>query len=410
MQKRLWLGAAGVVLFFGTILIASAVVNKNEPTARVAGLDFLSFYTAGTAVREGRTADLYSLPAARAFQVEVARREGFELGTRYAPWWNPPFFALVFVPLSRLAFFWALGIWLAVGLICAAVSCRLLCRMLPYRDWRTWGLVPVLMVVSMPFINTLTHGQNTCVSLLILTAAVWLWRSNRAFVAGLVGGLLAYKPQLALVIAVVMIWDLGWRVALGYLVMGTVLLAINVIMLPGTLAEFLHRVPENLAYIQWQTTYPWERHVTFKAFWRVLLDGTAVGPTTAIVQIFGGACLVAMLLLLIVVVFRQGKEIARDRLIAATIAATPLLMPFYFDYDLLLLAIPTVLLARDWNASSHLDRWAFGIFSALFAWLLINPDFAIKTRLNLAVPLLAGLAVLLIVRVSEPPARSTSLR
>ncbi len=35
-------------------------------------------------------------------------------------------------------------------------------------------------------------------------------------------------------------------------------------------------------------------------------------------------------------------------LIAATVASTPLLMPFYFDYDQLLLAIPAVLFAAEW--------------------------------------------------------------
>ena len=34
------------------------------------------------------------------------------------------------------------------------------------------------------------------------------------------------------------------------------------------------------------------------------------------------------------------RRVGRDRLIAATIVATPLLMPFYFDYDLLLLSVP----------------------------------------------------------------------
>ena len=44
----------------------------------------------------------------------------------------------------------------------------------------------------------------------------------------------------------------------------------------------------------------------------------------------------------------EDAAVRRDRLIAAAIAATPLLMPFYFDYDQLLLAIPAVLLAAEW--------------------------------------------------------------
>ena len=44
-----------------------------------------------------------------------------------------------------------------------------------------------------------------------LTAAVALWRKGRGFWAGAVLGLLFYKPQLALVVAAVMVIDQGRR-------------------------------------------------------------------------------------------------------------------------------------------------------------------------------------------------------
>src|SRR5213082_1083303 len=98
----------------------------------------------------------------------------------------------------------------------------------------------------------MSHAQNTCMSLLILCATVTLWRrcsgqttrgrgdaktrgkkiapdpifdpslsaSPRTgvfpFAAGLTGGLLIYKPQLAAVLAMVMVLDLGWRAAAGF--------------------------------------------------------------------------------------------------------------------------------------------------------------------------------------------------
>jgi hypothetical protein len=394
-----------MVLFISTIFVACLIVPRSTEQDRAVGLDFLSFYTAGTAIREGRAGDLYDLHAVRAFQVKLARQQGFELGTRYAPWWNPPFYALLFVPLSQLTFYCALGVWLTIGSACACASCWLLCRMLADRQWQTWALVPVLMVLSMPFINTTTHGQNTCLSLLVLTATVYLWRSDGSWLAGMAGGLLFYKPQLGLVIATAMIWDLGWRAAIGYLVTAAILLLMNILLLPGTLADFLHRVPENLAFVQTQTTYPWERHVTFKAFWRLLFDGTGVGPSSVAVNVLAAVCMIAIATALTSAILRGRRRIDRDRLIAATIVATPLLMPFYFDYDLLLLAVPAVLLARDWRADCKIDRWLLVSFATLFAWLLINPDFAVKTRLNLAVPLLAVVVMLLIRRMVTPPPR-----
>ena len=43
----------------------------------------------------------------------------------------------------------------------------------------------------------------------------------------------------------------------------------------------------------------------------------------------------------------MGSAVSRDRGIAAAIVCTPLLTPFYFDYDLLLLSVPAVLFAAE---------------------------------------------------------------
>src|SRR6185437_13575806 len=82
-------------------------------------------------------------------------------------------------------------------------------------SWRSWALVPVLMMLSTPFIHALSHAQNTCTSLLLLTMTVVLWRKQRAVAAGLVGGLLFYKPQLWAVLMCVLVFSLGWRSLIG---------------------------------------------------------------------------------------------------------------------------------------------------------------------------------------------------
>src|SRR5207244_3300823 len=95
---------------------------------------------------------------------------GFDLGRAYGPWWNPPFYALVFAPFSRLPLSTATLLWLGINLACFAVACILLCRMLPKGiNWRSWALVPVLVILSAPFILAVSHAQNTCTSLLLLT-------------------------------------------------------------------------------------------------------------------------------------------------------------------------------------------------------------------------------------------------
>src|SRR5690606_83380 len=102
---------------------------------------------------------------------------------------------------------------------------------------------------------------------------------------------------------------------------------------------------------------------------------------------------------------RLLRQLRLDRLIAAALLAMPLIMPFYFDYDLILLAIPATLLAREamlcrargWTGSGQGTRGT-GLWTALFVCLMINAPLGAAMRVNVAVPLLAALALGAIVR------------
>src|SRR5581483_795088 len=131
IRKRLWLGAAGVALFLATLCAAYIVRPQSAEGPRSVGLDFIAFYTAGTFVREGRLERLYDLRAVQEFQHDLAHRLGVDIGSACGPWWNPPFYALVFAPLSRLPYPNALALWLTINLLCAATAVLLLVRMLP---------------------------------------------------------------------------------------------------------------------------------------------------------------------------------------------------------------------------------------------------------------------------------------
>ncbi|HXE53286.1 MAG TPA: glycosyltransferase family 87 protein [Tepidisphaeraceae bacterium] len=404
MRKKLWLGAGGVALFIATVYGAYLLQPRSQVhSGSPMGLDFLAFYTAGDFVREGRSAELYDMPAVLEFQHDLARRGQVKITHEYAPWWNPPFYALVFLPFSKLSFPAALRLWTVLNLICFAAACWLLSAMLSdRRDWRSWALIPVLMALSTPFMLAITHGQNTCTSLLLLCGVVTLWRREEALAAGLLGGLLFYKPQLGLAVGIVLVMDLGWRAAIGYAITGALLGSATILLLPGTLSSFLHRLPENLHFVQTNSPYIWQRHVTFKAFWRLLLQGPGAGEASRMVTLLAtlGQLSIGAALFTITLKLRRSGGLARDRLIAAAITATPLLMPFYFDYDLLLLAIPTVLFAAEYpqTGTSRLTRPILLGWAAFYVWLMINPDVAEHTRINLAVPLLTGLASLLMLR------------
>jgi len=408
------MSGGAIAVFLLTIVIGNQFIAADRSVTReMLGHDFLAFYTAGSFVRDGRGRELYNLDSVRMFEQATAHSAGLEVGKSFGPWWNPPFYALVFEPLARLPYALALDLWRWISVAAVVLAIGILMATLARASHR-WsmkhaGLVPLLLVISMPFVQAISHGQNTFTSLLLLTATVVLWRGERKMLAGIVGGLLFYKPQLGAVVAAAMVLDLGWPALAGLSITGVVLLATTLIAMPGSLGDWLRQLPANVRWMQIEHAYLWERHVTLKSFWRLLLQGREAGEpmliTTALTWIslaaVAGGLLLAMLRMR-GAAFIELRAVYRDRLIGATITAMPLLMPFYFDYDLLLLAVPITLYAADRIAHPELvqrqDRWFTAGWAMLFMWLYFNPAIALHTHVSGTVILLSSISVMSIRR------------
>ncbi len=421
LRKRLWQGAIALAVFMMCVAAVNQVIAPEKSvTPAMLGHDFLPFYTAGSFARTGMPDLLYDLPTVKAVEHEIADNNGLEIGKSFGPFWNPPFYAWTFATLSALPYRQALLLWTLINVAAILTAVLLMRRFFPAGcDWRTTTLVPMLLLVSMPFIQAISHGQNTFTSLMLVVMIATAWRERRPISAGIVCGLLMYKPQLAVVLMIVMTLDLGWRVMLAMCSTGAILLMITGLTLPGAIDDYINKLPLNLHFMQIENAYLWERHVTFKAFWRLLLQGRAAGDTSVLVNMLTLTCSAAVACGLLVASWRLKRPmigsdawsdlsqgLRRDRLIAATIAATPLLMPFYFDYDLLLLAVPATLLAAELSGRasgailSRRDRWLIGCWCMMFLWMMINPGMGSLTRVNGTVVLLSCVAGLLIRRAA----------
>jgi hypothetical protein len=317
--------------------------------------------------------------------------------------------------------------------------------MLPASNgWRDWGLITLCILVSAPFWQALTHLQNTFLSLAMLTTTVALWHARRALPAGMIAGLLLFKPQLATVVAVALVVTLGWRALAGLAVTGFALLAVSMWTLPGSLSAFVRDVPPLVHHLQFDYAYNWGRQITLHSFWRLLVQGHGRGPTIGAAQALWGMSSLAIAAGLVWAGWRirttpQGKSGSErfvpaecqplpdfaatrasslprflgrcrsvgmtnvadgDRFIAAVLLSMPLLMPYFMDYDLLLLTIPAVLHAsarmREVRPARAIDGaitcgWVF-----LFGMTIVNPILADETRLNgsvLVLTLLSGLSI-----------------
>jgi len=428
IRTRLWQAGVALAIFILTMAIGNIFSPPEKAvTSDMLGLDFLPFYASGALARTGRADLLYNIPAVAAFERETAKPLGMDLGKHFGPFWNPPFYAWVFAPMSMLPYRQALAVWTMLNVAALGVSFVLLVRMLPKgTSWQSWMLVPLLMLVSIPFVQAISHGQNTFTSLLLLCAAVTAWRSRKALWAGVFCGLLFYKPQHAAVLGAVLTLSLGRRALLGFGGVVATLTLITAVTMPGAMGDWLHRLPINVHFMQVENPYNWERHATLKAFWRMLLQGHSTGEATPLVTLLTTLCTALAAVGLLSAISRcrspfvdnvwtnETAAIRLDRLIVATVTATPLMMPFYFDYDLLLLAVPAVLFAGEMlsaipgKPAAASDRWLIRSWALLFGTLLINGPLSHFIGIGLIAPPLALVAGFSIMRARRKPQKDHS--
>ena len=413
IRKRLWqfAGAIGLVML---VLLARETILRNvhAPHRLILGGDFLPVYAAGQLVREGRAAELYAMQPLADIEREIVATADLEPLPVYGPFLNPPFFAEFYVPFASLPYRNALTLWASLNVLLFAASVALICRMLPPgHGWATWGLAVLLLLLPLPLWEAVWYQQNTFLSLFLICIIVYIWRRpinhTHKYLpdpCGLLCGLLFYKPQLAVVIAVALIVTRGRRAAIGLCVTGSLLLLFTLIKMPGTIPAFVHALPPTIHWMRTALRYNWGHQSTPQSFRRLLLQGHAPGENAllpkSLAVLTAGAFAVALGRVAFGIHKRSDDPLPRDRVIAAAICSMPMLMPYYMDYDLMQLAVPATLFAAEWirfpRSITRADKLLLASWAALFLELYANPGLAAYARLNLAVPLIgltAGLSI-----------------
>jgi hypothetical protein len=418
-------------------LVAGEVVEsvrRPSPTLTI-GFDLLPGYVAGTLVREGRYRDLYHPAAVEATERRVMAEARLAGDPRFGVWVNPPFFAWPFVPLAALPYRTALSVYACANVVLLAIAITLLCRLLPAGGgWRTRGLVPLLVFGSAPFWQVMTHQQSSFLSLALLSAAVTLWRRGRPAVAyptrpiaarnsvpygltaGLVGGLLLFKPQLAVAVALVLIALGGRRVLAGLTATGLALLAVSEWTMPGSFISFVRDMPPIVRHLQNDFAYNWCRQVTLHSFWRLLVQGSARGETTLAVKLLWAASWLPLAAALALAVrrARRGDAADREAALAAAVVCMPLLMPYYMDYDLMLLAVPAVLFAarllrEPGRPLGRTDRATVAAWVGVYVATILTPFLTPQIHVHLTVVALLPLAGLSLARCLRPAAEPVTM-
>ena len=383
--ERHWLNAERIRVYSVMLLVIFAVVMVGwiarslpdlvDPRGKPLGYDFMAFWSAARLVLAGRPEAAFDGAAISAVQHQAVPF----LPNIWFPWHYPPIFLLAVTPLGLLPYPAALVLFV---LGTAALWALLLRRILPdRRAWLAAAATPAGLI-------TLLDGQNSFLTAALAGfALVLLERRPRA--AGVLVGLLALKPHLAPLFPLALLAAGKWRSIAAATLTVMVLVAVT---LPAfgwqCWSAFLHHVGLSQAMAD-QGAVPWGTMPSPYVF--ALSLGSARTPAAAlqgVVALFAAVC-----------VWQAWRNPAAPfRARAATLMAASLLVsPYLFYYDLTWAA-----LAIAWLARLGLERgFRRGEREILlFAWLapLLMPAVHLVTSVQLGFP---ALLLLLIVAWRE---------
>lgn len=316
-----------IFLAVGAVTVGAIFVTANglnDYQGRPLGTDFSNVYAAGKFVLEGKPAAPFWPELQHAKEKTI-----FGAETPFYGWHYPPVFLALAALLALMPYLLSLAVWQLASLALYLWNILSIAK-----DGR--ALLPALAFPAV-FIN-LSHGQNGFLTTSLIGGGLLLLDSS-PIVAGILIGLLVYKPQFGLLIPLALIASGRWRV---FFVAAATVLAVCTATYVFYGAETWIAFRESLTFTrvvvleQGGTGF----HKIQSPFAAVSLWGAPVAAAYAVQAVFtlSAAALIAWLW--------RGKaslEIKSAALIAACLFATP----YSLDYDLVVMAPAIAFLARD---------------------------------------------------------------
>ncbi len=290
--------------------------------------DFLVFQAAARAWIEGKAGLIYDIDALTAFQNAIFA-DRFPGEVRFRPFIYPPTWLLMLLPLGGLAVGHAYALYLSATVALASV-------LEGRHDWAGW----IAILVSPAAVWVALTGQNTFLSLALFYGGMRALEASPAL-SGILLGLLAYKPQLWMLVPLALIAARQWR-ALAWAVGTAIAVALASVGVFGAeLWRAFFRAVENAAVphvVNEMLERTFSQMTTL--FDAAYILGLPLGLASAVQT--AGAALAAVAVWL--AFRRHPSSPARTALLAS---ATFLVSPYTLNYELLLLMPAAVALFRQ---------------------------------------------------------------
>lgn len=286
------------------------------------GTDFCSFYSAGQLALEGNALHAYN--ANDLYAKEKTTVNSDKIG--YYTFIYPPMFLLLLAPLASLPYLAALALWLGITLSFFVLMIRKLSK----------NKRAVILAFAFPAtFLAIGHGQNAFLTTGLLAGRLY-YLDRRPAIAGIMIGLLTFKPHLGVLIPIVLLATGHWRV-----------------LVVATLAALCFIATSFIAF----GTETWQAFFNSNKFaFQVLNEGLVsyhkMQSLFASLRLMGASVPVAYishamlaLLVTVVVVWIWRKSVDSSLKAAGLTIGALMITPFILDYDLTILSIPIACLA-----------------------------------------------------------------
>jgi len=314
------------------VFLAATAHGVNDYAGRPLGTDFSDVYAAGTAALKGHAAQVFDIR----YQWH-SEQALFGAATPLYGWHYPPFFLLVAAPLALLPYQAALIVWQLSTLILYLWALQsLIAKAAPQWAPARYWLAPALGFTAV-FVN-LTHGHNGFLTAALFSGAL-ANLETRPLLAGLLFGLLAYKPQFGVMIPLALAAGGYWR-SFAAATATLLILALAVTLLFGAdiWPAFVAGGHFTRTVVLEQGATGFQKIQTF--FSQVRLVGGSIPLAYAIQAVAFLFCAA--------IVIRTWRKPSSWRVCGAVLClATLIATPYALDYDLMLLAPAMVLIAAE---------------------------------------------------------------
>jgi predicted heme/steroid binding protein len=325
-----------------------------DPRGKPLGTDFSKVYAAGELALSGRPETAWDRGAHFGAQQSV-----FGADTPYYGWHYPPVFLFAAAGLAMLPYGWALFAWMTLTLPLYLATLR---TIVPRPE-------TLILALAFPAVFvTLGHGQNGFVTAALIGGGLLLL-DRRPIAAGVLFGLMVYKPQFGLLIPLALAMSGRWRafVSAAVTVLAACAASLTVFGMESWIV-FIESTGFTREAVLESGATGW--HKIQSLFAAVRMWGGSVGLAYAAQAVLGIAVAASLAWL-----WRDGTDFALKA--AGLACASMLATPYMLDYDLVVLGVAIAFLTRHGLEHGFRDYEITGLAAAWVAPLVARNVFAV---------------------------------